>query len=291
MRLRTPLFAPADSERKCTRAIASTADCVIVDLEDSVAEAAKVGARATAAAAVRGAPAGRDVLVRVNPRGTVFHVGDLAAIVPAAPRALMLPKCTGPEELFALDQQLRALEEAAGLTPGGIGVIALVTETAASVMALADYRHGVPTRVLALCFGAEDLSADLGISPRLADGSYPSPIAHARDVTLMAAAAAGVPAIDTPFPDPRDPAGLARETAAAAADGFAGKLLIHPDQIDPVAAAFTPDADRLAWARAVRDAFAAAPGSGVLSLDGKMLDRPHLRLATRLLAAAGSETI
>jgi citrate lyase subunit beta/citryl-CoA lyase len=161
-----------------------------------------------------------------------------------------------------------------------------VTETAASVLALPAMANSAP-RVLAFCFGAEDLSADLGIAPRRADSSYPPPVERARAAVLLAAAASGLPALDTPWPDPRDPEGLAKEAAMAAQDGFAGKLCIHPAQIAPVNAAFTPDPERVAWARKVQDAFAANPDAGVFALDGKMIDRPHLKLAQRILAAAG----
>ena len=202
----------------------------------------------------------------------------------------MLPKCAGAADLLALDHHLEALEVQAGLQAGAIGVVPIVTETAAAVLGLAGMA-GAARRVVAFCFGAEDLSADLGIAPRLADQSYPAPVAHARAAVLIAAAAAGVPALDTPWPDPRDPAGLAREAAAAAADGFAGKLCIHPDQIAAVNAAFTPDAERVAWALRVRDGFAANPGAGVFTLDGKMIDQPHLKLARRILAASGAEPV
>ena len=114
-------------------------------------------------------------------------------------------------------------------------------------------------------------------------------MAQARASVLLMAAAAGLPALDTPWPDPRDPAGLAREAGQAAADGFGGKLCIHPDQIEAVNAAFTPSPARLAWARRVQEGFAANPGAGVFALDGKMIDRPHLRLAERILAAASQE--
>ena len=283
MKLRSPLFAPGDSERKAARAIASDADCVVLDLEDSVADAAKDGARATTATIVR-ATEGRAIVVRVNPRGTPWHLADLAAIVPTGPIALMLPKCAGAADLILLDHHLQALETMCGRPVGGIGVIAIATETAASVLALPTLAGGAP-RLLALCFGAEDLSADLGIDPRRSDGSYPPPVAAARAALLIAAAAAGLPALDTPHVDPRDPAGLAREASAAVADGFAGKLVIHPDQIGPVNAAFSPSPERVAWARRVLDGFAANPGAGVFALDGKMIDRPHLRLAERILAA------
>jgi citrate lyase subunit beta/citryl-CoA lyase len=141
--------------------------------------------------------------------------------------------------------------------------------------------------LVAICFGAEDLSADLGISPRHADGSYPAPVIVARAQVLVAAGALGVPAIDTPYPDHTDPAGLRREAEAAAADGFSGKILIHPAQIDVVNAAFTPSPERVRWAERVNHAFAANPDAGVFALDGKMIDRPHWKLAQRILAAAG----
>ena len=281
LKLRNLLFAPGDSARKAEKALASAADGVILDLEDSVALPQKDAARASVAALLPGLSR-PGVLVRVNPRGTAQYLPDLAAVVPGRPAAVLLPKCTGPHDLAALDHHLEALEAAAGLTPGAIGVVALVTETAASLLAM-DYR-GAPARLRALCFGAEDLSADLGVVPR-GPGGYTAPVAAARAATLVAAAAAGVPALDTPWPDPRDPAGLEAEAAAAARDGFAGKLCIHPDQIAPVAAAFTPRPEQVRWAEAVRDGFANNPGAGVFVLDGKMIDRPHLKLAERILAA------
>ena len=279
-RLRSLLFAPGDSDRKAAKALASQADGVILDLEDSVAASAKDAARALTAALVRGAS--RPVIVRVNPRGTPWYLADLAATVPSRPAAVLLPKCTGAADLTALDHHLEALEAAHGLTAGSIGMLALVTETALSLRAM-DY-IGAPARLWALCFGAEDLASDLGIASRGPAG-FPAPVAAARAMMLLAAAQAGVPALDTPWPDPRDPAGLAQEAAAAAMDGFAGKLCIHPGQIDAVNAAFGPTPARIAWATRVRDAFAAAPDAGVISLDGAMIDQPHLKSALRVLAA------
>jgi citrate lyase subunit beta / citryl-CoA lyase len=285
MRLRSPLFAPGDSARKMQNAIASAADAVILDLEDSVAAQSKPAARAMVPDVVRANP-GRDLIVRVNPRGTPWYLADLAAAVPVRPAAVMLPKCSGPDDLGALDHHLEALETAAGIPPGSIGVVAIVTETAASVFTLGAYA-GVAARLRAICFGAEDLSADLGISPRRPDAAYPAPVVFARAQVLLAAGALGVPALDTPWPDPRDPDGMQREAAAAAADGFAGKILIHPAQIDIANAAFAPSAERLRWAEQVDAAFAANPDAGVFALDGKMIDRPHHKLARRILAAAG----
>ena len=286
MRLRSPLFAPGDSARKAEKAIASDADCVILDLEDSVAAPAKDAARRQTAAIVEGADAAirKRLVVRVNPIGTPWYLADLAAVARTAPAAIMLPKCRGSADLIVLDHHLAALEAAAGLTLGGIGVIAIATETAGSVAGLPSYAERAP-RLVALCFGAEDLSADLGIAPRSSDGSFTAPVVAARGQILLAAGAAGVPVIDTPWPDPRDPEGMAREAAAAATDGFAGKLLIHPAQIEAAHKAFTPPPEQVAWARRVREAFDAAPNAGVLSLDGKMIDRPHLKLADRILSA------
>ncbi|MBV8589382.1 MAG: CoA ester lyase [Acetobacteraceae bacterium] len=283
MKLRTLLFAPGDSQRKAEKALASQADGVIIDLEDSVAPSGKEAARA-ATAAMLPQITRPGLVVRVNPRETQWHLADLAAVVPGRPAAILLPKCTGRHDLEVLDHHLEALEVASGHPSGSIGVLALVTETAASLHGL-DYR-GAPARLLTLCIGAEDLSADLGIDPRLPDGTYTAPVEAARAAVLVAAAAAGIPAVDTPWPDPKDPAGLARESERAAQDGFAGKLCIHPAQIDPVNAAFTPAPDRIRWARAVLGAAAANPGSGVFALEGKMIDRPHLKLAERILASA-----
>lgn len=285
MRLRSPLFAPGDSARKMEKAAAGHADAVIFDLEDSVAPAAKEAARAMTAALLPTLDR-PGLIVRVNPRGTPWYLADLAAMVPARPMAVMLPKCTGAADLVALDHHLEALETASDIAVGSIGVLPIVTETAASVLGLSGMA-GAARRVLAFCFGAEDFAADLGISPRRPDLSYPAATQLARASVLIAAASAGVPALDTPWPDPRDPAGLAAEAALAAADGFAGKLCIHPGQIDAVNAAFTPAPERVAWAVAVRDGFAANSDAGVFVLDGKMIDRPHLKLALRILAMAG----
>jgi citrate lyase subunit beta/citryl-CoA lyase len=290
MRLITPLFAPGDQPRKIEKALASEADAVILDLEDAIAPGQKEAARSQVAASLptlaRPHRAARNLIVRVNPRGSAWYLADLAAVVPGKPDGILLPKCEGPEDLEALDHHLEALEAAHGLPRGGIVVLALVTETAASVRRLADYRS-VPPRVRAFCFAAEDLSADLGIRPRDAQGNLAAPLQAARSALLVTSAALGLAALDTPYPDPKDPAGLERELAAAVADGFSGKILIHPAQIAPTRAAFTPSAEAIAWARAVKEGFAAHPEAGTFALEGKMIDRPHLKLAERILAAAG----
>jgi citrate lyase subunit beta / citryl-CoA lyase len=289
MRLRSPLFAPGDAARKIDKALASAADAVILDLEDSVAAPAKPAARDAVAERLRAIaadPRRPSVIVRVNQRGTPWYLADLAAVVAAGAAAVMLPKCTGPDDLHALDHHLEALEAAAGVAAGSVRVVAIVTETAGSIFTLGAYAPA-PARLAAFCFGAEDMSADIGVPPRRADGTYTAAVLLARAHVLAAAGALGIPAIDTPFPDPRDPDGLRREAEAAAADGFGGKILIHPDQIATVNAVFTPPPEQLRWAERVRDHFAAHPDSGVFALDGKMIDRPHHKLAQRILAAAG----
>jgi citrate lyase subunit beta / citryl-CoA lyase len=283
VKLRTLLFAPGDSPRKIAKALAAGADGTILDLEDSVGPAGKDAARDGVAATLAGLDRG-DVLIRINARTTPWHLPDLAAAVKARPAAIVLPKCTGPADLSVLDHQIAALEAAYGLPQGRIAILPLVTETAASIHGL-DYR-GVSPRLLGLAFGAEDIAGDLGVAPRNGAGLYSAPVMHARAMMLLAATAAGVPAIDTPFTDPRDGAGLERESRAAAEDGFSGKFCIHPDQIEPVRRAFAPGPERVAWARAVRDAFAAAPEAGVLTLEGRMIEAMHLRLARKILAQA-----
>ena len=154
------------------------------------------------------------MIVRVNQQGSVCGIWPISPPwCRRRPRRVMLPKCTGPADLVVLDHHLSALEVSAGLPLGGIGVVPIVTETAASIFALGSYA-GAP-RLLAMCFGAEDLAADLGVTPRLPDGTYPAAISAARAAVLAGAAAAGVQALDTPWPDPRDPVGLVREAEAA----------------------------------------------------------------------------
>ena len=259
MRLRSPLFAPGNSARKGRPRAGLGGRCG--DPRPGGFGRpwrGKDAARAAVAALLPGLTR-PGVVVRVNPRSTPFYLQDLAAVVPGRPEAVMLPKCAGAADLLALDHHLEALEAAAGSRRGRSACCRSSPKPPPAVLALATCPEAA-RRVRGVCFGAEDLSADLGIDPRRPDGSYPPPVALARAAVLLMAAAAGLPAIDTPWPDPRDTAGLAREAAAAAADGFAGKLCIHPDQIAPVNAAFSPSPERLAWARRVLAGFAANPG-------------------------------
>jgi citrate lyase subunit beta/citryl-CoA lyase len=283
---RSWLFVPGDSERKLTKGLASAADALILDLEDSVMPSNLPAARGLVAAFLRAHPGPR-LWVRINALGTAHALADLAAVVPAAPAGIMLPKAEGGADVARLGHDLSALEVAAGLPEGGIRIAVVATETPAALFALGSYSPA-HSRLAALTWGAEDLSAALGAAAnRAADGEYAFTFQLARTLCLAGAAAAGVDAIDTVFTDFRDVAGLAREAQAARRAGFVGKLAIHPDQAGPINDAFTPDAAEIAHAERVVAAFAASAGAGVVGLEGRMLDMPHLKLARRILAAAG----
>ena len=280
-RIRSWLFAPGDSERKMTKAIASDADRVILDLEDSVALEAKPEARRMVAAVLAEAgEAGRDrIWVRINPLGGGLAPDDLAAIMAARPGGIMLPKAETGADLVELDTLLTNLEE----TPGSTAVHPLVTETAAAMFGTGTYR-GAP-RMAAMSWGAEDLADSLGALGNLgADGRHRPTYELARSLCLLGAAAAGVPAIETIMQDFRDLAGLKARAAMVRRDGFRGMLAIHPDQVPVINAAFTPDEDEIAEAREIVRLFADNPGVGTIAGPKGMLDRPHLSRAHQTLA-------
>ena len=280
--MRSLLFVPADSERKLDRGPQSGADALILDLEDSVVPANRPLARAQARAFLGGTgSAGFRRYVRINPLASSAALDDLAAVVPGKPDGVLLPKCV-PDDLRTLDHYLSAFEAAAAIPPGGIRVIAIATESPAALFALGNYA-GVSTRLEGITWGAEDLAACLGGSNRRFDGVYDDVYRLARSLCLLAAAAANVAPIDTIYTDFKDEAGLAAESAAARRSGFTAKMAIHPAQITPINTAFSPSTEELAWARKVVAVFAANPDSGTIALDGKMVDKPHLTLARRLL--------
>jgi len=277
------LFVPADSERKLARAAESGADALILDLEDSVATDRKPLARAMAAdwLAARGA-ARPEAWVRINALESGLAMADLAAVVRARPDGIVLPKCSGPSALWSLDAALSALEAREGLADRCIVVMPIATETPASLFALGAYARS--PRLAALTWGGEDLAAAVGAKAnRTADGSWDELYRLARCLTLAGAAAAEVPAIDTVYADFRNETGFAADCAEARRMGFAGRLAIHPSQVPIILAAFAPTAEERAWAEEVVAAFSENPGAGVVSLHGKMVDRPHLLQARRIL--------
>lgn len=274
------------------KAIASPADIALLDLEDSVSPENKPAARAMVAEQIAASNNAARLWVRINPISTADCIADLAAIMPSRPGGVFLPKAEGAADITQLHHYLTALEAANGIPQGRTFVAALVTETAAAMFRTGEYAGDYPgkTRLVAMSWGAEDLSSALGArEQRGPDGEYSHTYEMARSLCLIGASAAGVAPIETVQPEFRDLEALERRAKSVRAQGFRGMLAIHPAQVDPINTAFTPSAEELAHARAVVQAFADHPGAGVVALDGAMLDRPHLALAQRLLAEASTK--
>jgi citrate lyase subunit beta/citryl-CoA lyase len=219
--------------------------------------------------------------VRINPLASGLALDDLAATVGGRPDGILLPKCL-PEDVRTADHYLSAFEAASGAPIGAIRIIAIATETPEAVFALGGYA-GVSPRLEAITWGAEDLSACIGGSNRTIDGLYDGPYQLARSLCLLAASAAHVVAIDTIYTDFKDDGGLRAESFAARRSGFVSKMAIHPAQLAIINEAFSVSPAEREWAERVIAAFAANPDAGTLALDGKMIDKPHLVLARRLL--------
>ncbi len=292
MRARSWLFVPGDSDRKLARVEQCGADVVILDLEDSVAPEQKAAARGRVQEFLR-AYAARQITnpapqlwVRINPLDSALAHDDLAAVVPAGAAGIVQPKTRSPADVIALGHRLDELEHGHGLRPRAIRILPIATETPAALFAMGGYAQ-VGARLAGLTWGAEDLSAAIGATAsREADGAWTGPFEFVRTLCLFGAAAAGVAAIDTLHADYRDADGLRASCASARRDGFTGKLAIHPDQVAPINECFLPTAAELAQAQRIVELFAANPGAAALSLDGRMVDIPHLRLAEKTLARA-----
>jgi citrate lyase subunit beta / citryl-CoA lyase len=268
---RSWLFVPADSERKIAKALDSDADAIIFDLEDSVAPAMK----ATARDILKDLPKhsnGPEWWVRVNPLGSEFHKDDLKLIGSAYVHGIVLPKAESGADVTQLAHRT-----------GNIPIHAIVTETPVSLFGLLSYRQ--PNSPLAaMSWGAEDLSAALGASSKYdASGELSFTYRLARSLCLAGAVAAGVQPVDGIFADFRDEQSLRAEAEAARREGFTGKLAIHPAQVPVINSAFTPSDEDVAHAAEIVAAFEAHPDAGVLSVGGKMVDRPHLVQAQRVL--------
>jgi citrate lyase subunit beta/citryl-CoA lyase len=285
--MRSLLFIPADSEKKLAKGFASGADCLILDLEDSVAPEAKQKAREQAFAfladAVPWSPRPR-LYVRVNGLKSSLTEADLSAIMQAPPDGILLPKCLNGAAIQHLGAMLAVKEAEHDLANGATRIIAIVTETAASIFNMGTYA-GASQRLEGLTWGAEDLATCLGAETnRGTGGGYSFPYLLARSLTLFAAASAGGLAIDGVHRKYRDLAGLRLECEVAKRDGFAGKMAIHPAQIAIINEIFTPSRESIAKARAIVAAFEAEPKAGVIGLNGEMFDLPNLTNARRLLA-------
>jgi len=293
--MRSLLFVPGDSPRKLEKSLSTEADVLIFDLEDSVAPARKQEGRTLLAEFLENCntnkvPQAR-LFVRVNALDTGYTLDDLAAVMPHRPGGIVLPKCTGMADLSLLSTYLDVFETLYPQADGSAtGIIAIATETAAAILGLSEYQQGCD-RLRGLMWGAEDLSSDIGaLSNKRVDApeQWSAPFAHARVMCLFAAGAAGVAAIDTVPTELNNPEALARETQQAYRDGFSAKAAIHPAQVPVINQAMMPDAKTQEWARRVVAAFEQDGATGVATMDGKMLDMPHLKQARKILAMAGA---
>lgn len=283
--MRSFLFVPADSERKIAKGLASAADALILDLEDSVGPDNKPAARRMAVEVLNTAKTGARLFVRMNALDTPHALEDLAAVVRARPYGIMVPKTRGGEDARLVSNYLTALEAREGLAQGQIAILAIATETGAAMFGLGSYHSPAIPRLCGLTWGAEDLAADIGaMGNRGADGRYTPPFELARTLCVLGAGAAGTAAIDGVYTDFRDMRGLEAETQEGLHMGYSAKMAIHPDQVEVINRVFTPTAESLAWADKVLAAFAANPGAGVVNLDGRMIDIPHFKAATRIVA-------
>lgn len=290
MHLRSFLFVPGDQDKKLDRAMGRGADALILDLEDSVLPESKARARRAVAAFLQ-AHVGHShrprLIVRVNALDSGLIEDDLNAVCPAAPDAVMLPKALGGASVIHLDAKLAVREAEAGLSERAIAIYALATERARAIFDAGSFADS-SARLAGLAWGVEDLSADIGArTARDLRGAFLGPYALARNICLLAAAAAKVQAIDTVMVDFRDVEAMRRECREAWRDGFTGKLAVHPDQVPIINESMQPSSEDIAHARAVIAGFAAHPGHGAISIDGKLYDTPHLVRARRTLAFAG----
>ncbi len=287
--MRSLLFVPGDSPRKLEKGLASGADVLLIDLEDSVSPDAKDAARKLAGeflAAHRDTKDRPRLFVRINALDTGLADDDLTSVMPSGPDGIMLPKSQSGASVTQLSAKISVHEAVNGLSDGATEIVAVATETAAALFGLGSYQNASP-RLVGLTWGAEDLSADLGaLANRDDNGLFTEPYRLARSLCLFGAVAAGAAPVDTVFTSFRDLEGLRRESAEALRDGFTAKLAIHPAQVPVINEVFTPTAEETAKAQRIVDAFAAAGSAGVIGLDGEMLDRPHLRRAEKVLARA-----
>jgi citrate lyase subunit beta/citryl-CoA lyase len=284
------LFVPADGGAKLDKAMASGADAVILDLEDSITPERKAQARTAALEFLKAAQTKKPrprLLVRINGLDTGMIDADLEAVVAGRPDAIVFPKAEGGASVVHLDAKLTAREALAGLPEGGIKILAQAVESAAGLFLAGTFRDA-SARLIGMTWGPEDLSAELGAEAnRDAAGQLTEPYRLARNMCLFGAAVAKLPAIETVYVDFRNSEGLRRDTQDARRDGFAGRLAIHPAQVAVINEVFTPSPEQIAQAKTVVAAFAARPGAGAVGIDGKMYDRPHLLRAQALLARIG----
>ena len=281
--LRSLLFVPGNRQDMLEKATALPVDALVPDMEDSVPVAEKGQARETIAGMLPALAAeGRKIIPRTNSLGTGLLEEDLSAVVGPHIFGVTVGKTDSVWDVHQVASIVATLEERAGLAPGSIRLIPWI-ETARGVVHAAEI-CGASPRIVAVAFGAEDFTADMGIQ-RTEEGAE---VAYPRGAVPVAARAAGVGALDTPYVSFRDPEGLQRDAARARGLGFTGKFAIHPSQIEAINSMFSPAPEEVEYARQVVAAFAEAEaqGRGATSLDGKMIDVPIVLRARNLLTLA-----
>jgi citrate lyase subunit beta / citryl-CoA lyase len=284
--MRSLLFVPADQERKLIKALASTADALILDCEDAVTDDRKDTARHQAAAFLRearGNPQSPLIFVRVNGLNSGLIEQDLDLIMPQKPDGIVLPKIKSNSDISHLGNKLAVREALYNVKMNSTLIIAVTTETPQGVLSLTQFNNK-NKRLKALTWASEDLALSVNATSNRDEAGHYTPLFQlARSLTLLAAAQREVPALDAIYAAFRDEKGLQQECAAALRDGFSGKMAIHPDQVPTINEAFTPSSQETERARAIVDAFAAQPEAGTIRFEGEMLDRPHLTRALHLL--------
>jgi citrate lyase subunit beta / citryl-CoA lyase len=280
---RSWLFIPGDSEKKLAKIADSGADAVIIDLEDSVAPANKAVARTMTAEwlSTHVGKVSSQLWVRINALDCADSAEDVAVMARIGVNGLVQPKAEGPADV----EKLSAMLDACGDIGQGIRIHAIATETARAIFKLGDFADHQPARLTALSWGAEDLATAISATGnRDAHGAFYPAFGHARTLALFAAHAAGVQAVDTLDANFRDLEGLRSSSQRARAEGFSGRLAIHPAQVAVINAAFLPTPQEVEFAQKIVEAFAGAGAVGTIGLDGKMIDRPHLLQSEKLLA-------
>lgn len=290
MIIRSWLFVPGDSERKLEKARGNAADALILDLEDAVSNDRQEIAREMVRDYLQSSAdrSRQQLWVRINPLDTELSLPDLAAIMPGAPDGICLPKVYSAEEVNTLCNYLSALEACEGLKDGATKILCVATETAASLLTFHTYLEGVSDRLVAMTWGAEDLSAALGASDNMhpSSGDFDDPYLMAKSLCLAACRAIEVQPVGVVYVNFRDDEGFEADCLRDRRAGFIGKIAIHPSQPPIINEAFTPSAEDVDYAKRVVEVFEQNPGLGTIGLDGKMLDMPHLKQARNVLAMA-----
>jgi len=280
---RAMMYVPGSDENKIVKSATLGLDCAILDLEDGVAFNRKDEARGVIRQALERVDFGRtERLVRINPLYSGRAEQDLAAVLPGKPDAILIPKADSAAIVVAVEKIISAFEQSQGWQEGEIA-LALLIESASAFVNLAEICRA-SARVQALVFGAEDFCADTGVTRT----NSARELLYARSALVLHAAAFQLQAIDMVQINYRDNELLERECREAVELGFSGKTVVHPGQIEVVQRMFTPDEKLVRYALQVVEGAREAQlkGSGVFTLEGKLVDLPVVKRAENILARA-----